>query len=214
MSTSLPERPDLDQLRRQAKELRDAARRGDSDAIERLRRHHRPSAPAGQVSLAVAQLVIARELGFSSWPQLKAAVETHATTPERLAEILVAASIEGRVRQAAAIFEASPDIARHSLDAAAVLGDTQRVAERLAVDPAGGVAIDDVRGWPPVLYVCYSHWHRIDPGRAASMAEVVRLLLDAGANPDTNNGLDHTAATAPPCTDRRWSTTQRSCGCY
>ena len=33
MSTSLPERPDLDQLRRQAKELRDAARRGDTDAM-------------------------------------------------------------------------------------------------------------------------------------------------------------------------------------
>jgi hypothetical protein len=35
MSASLPERPDLSQLRRQAKELRDAARRGDPGAVER-----------------------------------------------------------------------------------------------------------------------------------------------------------------------------------
>ena len=90
MSISLPERPDLDQLRRQAKELRDAARRGDPDAVERFARHR--SAPQGVVTLAAAQLVIARELGFASWPQLKAAVEFHATAPERRAEV-----VRGRV---------------------------------------------------------------------------------------------------------------------
>ena len=94
MSTSLPERPDFDQLRRQAKELRDTARRGDPHAIERFARHH-PSAPQGTVTLAAAQLVIARELGFASWPQLKAAVDAHATAPERRAQVFVAASIEG-----------------------------------------------------------------------------------------------------------------------
>ena len=36
MSTSLPERPDLDQLRRQAKELRDAVRNCDTGAAERF----------------------------------------------------------------------------------------------------------------------------------------------------------------------------------
>ena len=69
-----------------------------------------------------------------------------------------------------------------------MLGDAEQVGERLAVDPAAAVAIDEVRGWPPLLYACYSRWHRIDPGRAAGMAEVVRLLLDAGASPNTNNG--------------------------
>ena len=186
MSTSLPEHPDLDQLRRQAKELRDAARRGDPDAVERFTRHYR-SAPQGVVTLASAQLVIARELGFASWPQLKAAVEDEATIRER-GLTFVAASIEGRVHEAARILETAPDIARYSLEAAAVLGDAPLVGERLIVDPAAGVAIDEVRGWPPLLYVCYSRWHRIDPGRTVGMAEVVRLLLDAGASPDTNNG--------------------------
>jgi hypothetical protein len=153
MSTSLPERPDLDQLRRQAKELRDGARKGEPDAIERFARRY-PSAPLESVGLAAAQLVIARELGFASWPQLKAAVDSHATTPERRAEVFVAASIEGRVREAESIFAAVDDVASQSLGAAAVLGDTQRVSERLAVDPAVAVAIDEVRGWPPLLYVC------------------------------------------------------------
>jgi len=187
MSTSLPERPDLDQLRRQAKELRDAARDGDPSAVERFARHH-PSAPRGTVTLAAAQLVIARELGFSSWPRLKAAVDARTAAPERRAEVFATASIEGRTREAQGILDAIPDVARSSLAAAAVLGDAEQVRRALAVDPAAAVAIDEVRGWPPLLYVCYSSWHRIDPGRAAGMADAVRVLLDAGASPDTNNG--------------------------
>jgi hypothetical protein len=64
MSASLPDRPDLAQLRRQAKEPRDAARREEAGAVERFVRHH-GSAPQGAVTLAAAQLVIARELGFA-----------------------------------------------------------------------------------------------------------------------------------------------------
>jgi ankyrin repeat protein len=187
MSSSLPERPDLDQLRRQAKELRDAVRRGNPEAVERFARHY-GSAPQGVLTLAASQLVIARELGFASWPQLKTVVEDHAITAEQRAGIFVAASVEGRVSEAAAILETVPDIARYSLEAATVLGNAEQVGERLAVDPAAAVAIDEIRGWPPLLYVCYSRWHQIDPGRAAGTAEVVRLLLDAGASPQTNNG--------------------------
>src|ERR1700722_18554552 len=135
MSTSLPEHPDLDQLRRQAKELRDGGRRGEPDAVERLARHH-GSPATGAVTLAAAQLVVARELGFPSWPQLKAGVEAHATIPERLADIFVAGALDGREREAPAILEAAGDIARYSLRAAAVLGDSEQVRERIAVDPA------------------------------------------------------------------------------
>jgi len=186
MSDSLPERPDLGQLRRRAKELRDAARRGDAEAVERFTRHY-PSAPPGAVSLAAAQLVIARELGFASWPTLKAAIDARATS-HRAASEFVAASVDGRLRQASEIFRADPGIASRSLLAAAVLGDAETVREMLAADPAAAVAFDDERGWPPLLYACYSLWHQIDPGRATGLAEVVRLLLVAGASPDTNDG--------------------------
>ena len=187
MSASLPDRPNLGQLRRQAKELRDAARRGEPGALDRVTRIYR-AAPQGGVTLAAAQLVIARELGFTSWPRLKAAVESNSATPGQLVEAFVAASVERPLREAATILEAHPSIAAHSIYAAAVLGDRRTVSEMLAADPSGAVAIDEARGWPPLLYACYSRWHHIDPSRATGMAKVVNLLLDAGASPNTNNG--------------------------
>jgi ankyrin repeat protein len=72
--------------------------------------------------------------------------------------------------------------------AATVLGDAGAVREMLDADPAAATAIDDERGWPPLLYACYSRWPRADPSRGPGMAEVVRLLLDAGASPNTSDG--------------------------
>jgi ankyrin repeat protein len=186
MSDSLPKRPDLGQLRRQAKELRDAAQRRDPGALARLARHH-SSGPQDRVSLAAAQLVIARELGYSSWPALKAAIDAAAVSRQEVLAF-VDACIQGRLRQASDMFRADPGIAAKGLLAAVVLGDAAAVREVLAADPAAAAAIDAERGWPPLLYACYSRWHQIDPSRAPQLAEVVRVLLDAGASPDTNDG--------------------------
>ena len=71
---SLPDRPDLAQLRRQAKELHRAAVAGDPDGARRLR------AVSDRTTLGAAQLAVARAHGFSSWPSLRAAVEA-ARTP-------------------------------------------------------------------------------------------------------------------------------------
>jgi len=187
MSASLPEHPDLDQLRRRAKELRDAIRLGDPVAAERLARQ-RPTDHQGEFGLAAAQLVIARELGFSSWPKLKAAVDAIAAGSDSRVLALLASSIEGRLIEAAALFRADPGIAGRSMRAAVVLGDADAVRARLAADPEAALAIDDERGWPPMLYACYSRWLQIDPDRAPRLAEAVRLLLEAGASPNTNNG--------------------------
>jgi hypothetical protein len=65
----LPFPPDLDQLRRQARELLRAAAQGEPDALARLH------AVSDRVVLSAAQLAVAREYGFWSWPALKAAVE-------------------------------------------------------------------------------------------------------------------------------------------
>lgn len=74
-----PFRLDLEQQRKRAKELLRGLRKGESDAQLRFRRHH----PRGDAAyntnvtgtlahLSEAQLVIARELGLPSWPELKA----------------------------------------------------------------------------------------------------------------------------------------------
>jgi hypothetical protein len=67
--SQLPARPDLDQLRHQARELHHAARDGDARALRRL------GQASGTVTLSAAQLAIARDYGFASWPRLKAEVE-------------------------------------------------------------------------------------------------------------------------------------------
>jgi hypothetical protein len=67
--SGLPDRPDLDQLRRQARELLRAAADGEPHAVDRLR------AVSPRVTLSAAQLALAREYGFQSWTALKAEVE-------------------------------------------------------------------------------------------------------------------------------------------
>ncbi len=61
----LPPRPDLGQLRRQAKDLLRAAQRGDTSAVVRLH------AVSSHLILDSAQLAVAREYGFASWARLK-----------------------------------------------------------------------------------------------------------------------------------------------
>ena len=78
----------LEQQKKQARELLRAMRSGDADAIARLRRHHARWAAADDsevrvhVSLHDAQFALARELGFASWPKLKA----HADPATRLGQ--------------------------------------------------------------------------------------------------------------------------------
>ena len=79
---SLPPSANLQQLRNQAKDLSKAHSRGSADALTRIKGHHPryhgasgADVAAGCFSLADAQLVVARELGFASWPKLKTHIE-------------------------------------------------------------------------------------------------------------------------------------------
>ncbi len=65
----LPNRPNVDQLRHQARELLRAATGGDERANWRI------AEVSDQLNVAGAQLAIAREYGFSSWRQLISEVE-------------------------------------------------------------------------------------------------------------------------------------------
>jgi len=66
----LPVRPNLDQLKHQARDLLHAIRRGDAAGRSDLRTYHpRPIDPA-RTRLADAQHVLARSYGVSSWPRL------------------------------------------------------------------------------------------------------------------------------------------------
>ncbi len=65
---------DLDQLKRQAKELHRQFQAGDAAALVRVAAHYR-DARAASFQLSDAQLVLARELGLESWPKVVEQVE-------------------------------------------------------------------------------------------------------------------------------------------
>ena len=78
MTSSLPSRPSLVQLRKQAKELLKAYRDADASCL-RILRHLPPlekasstPVPGVEISLADVQFALAREYGFANWAALKA----------------------------------------------------------------------------------------------------------------------------------------------
>lgn len=78
MSVPLPPAPDLQHLKKQAKDLLKAHRAGDPLALDELRRHRprlarRDDAP-GEITLHDAQLAVARRYGFAHWADLRSAV--------------------------------------------------------------------------------------------------------------------------------------------
>lgn len=98
------EHPDLEQLKRQAKQLFTAFKAGDSAAVHEVSAHY-DGAEAASFALHDAQLVIARSYGFDSWPKLKAYVD--GTTIRHLVEAVKGGDIE-RVRK---MLKARPELA-------------------------------------------------------------------------------------------------------
>jgi hypothetical protein len=180
--TDLPPRPDLGQLHRQAKDLLRAARAGDPPAAARIR------AVSGRVTLAAAQLAVAREYGFASWPRLKAEVDARGSDLAQTVDAFLEASIRDWTGRAARMLASTPEIAGYDFRTAVVLGDADRVRETLERDPGRATRRDARWGWTPLHAACGSRWHRLDPARAEGLTAVAALLLDAGAGPVARTG--------------------------
>jgi ankyrin repeat protein len=168
-SRSLPARPDLTQLRLQAKELRRAHRNGSPSAAARILTQHPRlrsrtfrDVREAMLSLADAQLVVAREYGFESWIILK----RHVAISRRLAHMRThpgfAAAIEAFDR-----------------------GDLDRLRVLLAEDPT----LVRARGFlePPFGYFSGAtliHHVAGNPLRAPlppNVVEIAGFLIQAGA---------------------------------
>ncbi len=113
MNRTLPNRrmsehPDLDQLKRQAKELLKAFVAGTSEAVTEVKAHYDHADPAA-FALHDAQLVVARGYGFESWPKLKAYVD--GVTVARLAEAVRA----GDIGEARRMLQARPELANMAM---------------------------------------------------------------------------------------------------
>jgi hypothetical protein len=66
----LPVRPNLDQLKNQAKDLLRAIRAGDAEALADLQTFHPAKINPANIKLADAQLILARSYESPSWPRL------------------------------------------------------------------------------------------------------------------------------------------------
>ncbi len=71
----LPVRPDLEQLRHQARDLLRSIHASDPEALADLRTHHPTPPDPLEAKLADAQLVLARSYQASSWPRLVQAAQ-------------------------------------------------------------------------------------------------------------------------------------------
>lgn len=114
-------------------------------------------------------------------------------TAEPLAAFVEAACVpldgdphpSGTLEAAEALLAAHPGIAAESVHAAAILGDAATVRRHLALDPTLAAAKGGPRGWDPLTHLCFSRYLRLDPARSDGFVEAARVLLDAGADPNT-----------------------------
>jgi ankyrin repeat protein len=172
----LPEQPSLEQLRNQAKDLRRTS----------------------GIPLWEAQLAVARRYGFTSWARLKQHVELltrYSRFPERVATDSDASTFlrlaclsyyddePGRWEQARRILERVPELAECDVYVAAATADAGALRRVLAADPGAARREGGPFRWEPLCYLAYA---RHDPGISlAATLESARLLLDAGADPNS-----------------------------
>ncbi|HEU4422157.1 MAG TPA: hypothetical protein VFR67_06405, partial [Pilimelia sp.] len=202
MSTHpLPASPSLSHLRQQARALQRAVRAGDPGAAERVNRQHPGAVPAEPTgfTLSAAQLVVAREYGFPSWPRLKRHVELaaeHDETPKTDAPGEVGeAGVAGvadefcglacltytdeddpdRWQRARQLLATDPRLTGSHVWAAAAAADPGAVSRLLDEDPNRARLPGGPYEWRPLFYLAYS---RADPYVPAdSVLAAARLLL-------------------------------------
>ncbi len=165
--SELPKRPNLEQLKRQARELLQTHRSGDPGTRARIRAAHPGYASASDAALAAgpftlrdAQLVLAREHGFPNWARLKHHIETGKENLQALIDA-VRLNQPARIR---ALLREDPALAEH-LDA-----------------PHWSFAA-------PAVVAAAEHGHHdgSDPAVVESVRERIDVLIEAGADVDARS---------------------------
>ena len=176
------DRPDLRQLRIQAKELVRAVRAANPDALVRVVSYVRSSS---EFTLANAQLVIARENGFDSWPRLRRELDPGMQAPGKSPSTELFEALEsGDDDAAVALIRQHPELAgvwrrcqwgwENPLNVAAQHG---RLAPTRALVEAGAEIYAVNQGDYPPVFNAVSSGHR----------EVGEYLMDASARSDNGN---------------------------
>jgi ankyrin repeat protein len=189
-SQQLPERANLEQLRKQAKSLLHAAQAKEPAALERFQAlpalTRRSFVELGAMSLALhdAQSVIAREYGFKSWNELREHVQDRSLSFATAVDEFVRCATGGAPARALRLLAQYPAIAHANMYTELLLGDSESVEARLRKHPEGAIPPGGIQNWEPLLYVCHTCLHHDAPERAAGLVAIARGLLSRGANPN------------------------------
>jgi ankyrin repeat protein len=193
----LPPNPSLEFDRKAAKRLLDEIQSGGDDAVTRVAEQHprfteQPRTTiAERFRLADAQLVIAREYGFASWPRWKRFVDERALDRAGRAAAMTVAVCSNQFRRGAELLEAEPDLAALDFFTACTCGHLETAAREIERDPAVAARAGGPSRWQPIVYACYSRFLRRDAGRAEHIVKIVRLLLDHGADANSFYLIPH-----------------------
>jgi ankyrin repeat protein len=188
--STLPDRPSLEQLKKQAKSLLHAAKAQDPAALRRFgllpafARKSPTELAALDLALHDAQSVIAREHGFASWNALREEVESRTLSFEAAVDEFVRCATAGAWGRAERLLARHPAIETASIHTALVLGDAASVEARLQSDPELATQSGGPQGWEPLLYACHTSMHKGDARRLDGLVAIARLLCSLGANPN------------------------------
>lgn len=202
----LPSRPDLEQLKTQAKELLGALKRGDPAAARRFGislpavAGLKLEAIAGLgLRLRDAQSCLAREYGFVSWGDLKSyvdAIRERSGDPAALAMAFCRFAYSGditggmnraRPNAAARLLVSHPELQEHDPWLACATGNVALVREELERTPTWLNQSGGPLDLTPLIAATHSGLLRVDNCKAGLHA-VVDLLLEAGADPNLRLG--------------------------
>lgn len=217
---SLPNRPDIDHLKRQAKDLLADFRRGAPEVITRFR--DALPAAAGRdldtirrlaLRLHDAQSCIAREYGFESWADLRAYVEASrardsdpAALVAAFCGLVYAGDLAGdtsraRPRAAARFLADHPDLPKRDAWIACAAGDVETVRRRIEADPSWVNRTGGPLDLTPLVAATHSSLLRV-VDYTDRLHEVVDLLLEAGA--DSNRTVSKRWAASADAPGQEW----------
>jgi hypothetical protein len=202
----LPDRSNLDHLKKQAKDLIRLYRSRDPEAIARFR--DALPAAAGRSDDAIASLelglhdaqsCVARDYGFASWADLKSYVEAQvASRDDRAARVLhwlkrvYCGDVDGTFnranpRVAVRMLAESPDLVAGSPYLACAIGHEGALREATKADPAWVDRPGGPLKLPPLLAVTHSSLLQV-PELRGRLHGSARFLLAAGADPNQRIG--------------------------
>lgn len=199
----LPARPNLEHYKKQAKDLAKDCTTGIPDAIARVKRHHPrfhklSEKEIREAQLTDAQLVIAREHGFESWPRfvkyldMVNLISSVASLEDPVAAFIEVACVprhsghrSGTLDHADMILSRYPQVAAGNIHTAAILADEAAVRSSLSRDPKLATVTGGPHGWDALTHLCFSRYLRVDKSRSEAFVRTARLLLDAGASANT-----------------------------